>query len=286
MTNPSKTSFLLAKARKYFQKNPKDKLGFLKRLVLFATIIPVTCLCIGFYIGQADKRILSRLGLISDTITLVAENSNFFSPAVIQSFEQESGLHLRILEANNFEDFRKFSVDADLWLARTCWLERLSNFRKTPSLVHEAWAEKNISPDFLIFKHQELHSAPLFWRIEEQTPPSSTKTAIANDTKQKISLTLIGIKSRKTKLAKLGVEILTSKSFIQRWLQETSWSTTYMTLDESFIKKNQKAGSIRDLPFQKLELIDSQNTKCDQKTESTSNDNPQPAIEKSKAVRK
>jgi len=37
-----------------------------------------------------------------------------------------------------------------------------------------------------------------------------------------------------------------------------------MTLDESSLRKDQKAGSIRDLPFQKLELIDSQSKLCDE----------------------
>lgn len=268
MTNRSKPFFvgrLRELFRLYFQKNPSFRLGFFQRLTLFGTIIPIACLAIGFYIGQADKRFLSRLGLISDTITLVAEDSGLFPPNVIKYFEQESGLHLKILEADNFEDFRKFSIDADLWLGRTCWLERLSIYRQTPTLVHESWAEKNISPDFMIFKHQELHSAPLFWRVEESKFQPKENNNLQTTSKEKIALFLIGIKSRKTKLARLGVEILTARNFIEKWALETKWSSTYMTLDESLLPKKQKAGSIRDLPFQRLELVDAQSPHCDVK---------------------
>lgn len=224
----------------------------IKRALILSTLVILFGFGGGFFIGQASNQTLDRLGLLPLPITAVFEDSELFSPELEALFTEQTGLRLRVLSASNYDDFKNFSTDADIWIARTCWLERISASYPTPSLVHSDWALKNISPDFITFNHRELPFAPLFWT-----------TGSPADRTQTIALYLIGIKARNNDRGRKVVAALTEKRWIQTWTETISLATTYMTLDETLLDRDQKAAFLRELPFQRLELVTSTSDKCD-----------------------
>jgi hypothetical protein len=240
------------------------KMTFVQRALILISLTLIAGLSIGFFIGQSDEQILRQLGLGRASLTLVIEDSNILNDDLIHLFEAQSNISLRVLKAQSFEDFKKFSLEADLWIARTCWLERLALIKPTPGLINESWAKKNISPDFLTFNHQEISSAPVLWNVGESLHANGLEKAFDREFKT-LPLFLIGIKAIDSTAAHRAVEELTKRQFIQTWVETVPWATTYMSLDESLIEKYQKASFIRELPFQRLELVDGKNPKCDLK---------------------
>jgi hypothetical protein len=239
------------------------RLSLTHRVVFLASLTVAVGFAIGFIIGQSEDHTLQQWGLGKTSVTLVVEDSQLLNEGLIHLFETQTNLTLRVLKAQTFEDFNKFSLEADIWIARICWLERLALVKPTNGLVHESWAEKNISPDFLTFNHQEISSAPLFWNVGENLHVNWTEKGKENIINKGLPLFLIGIKSIDSPAARQAVDELTQRQFIQIWIETIPWATTYMSLDESLIEKYQKASFIRELPFQKLELVDANSPKCD-----------------------
>ena len=103
------------------------------------------------------------MGLYNAPLYVLVDGPSLLNKDLQKELEQDLGLKLRILVANNYNEFKSFSLETNLLLARTCWLERLSSNKQADPLSKEAWVQSNISPDFLTFEHEQIESVPLLW---------------------------------------------------------------------------------------------------------------------------
>lgn len=216
----------------------------------------------GFFMGFADEKILDRLGLGPPTITFLTEDSDLISDNLIQVISKQSGVRLKILKASSFEDFQKFSLEAELVLARICWLEQLKFNAEQIDLRQQPWVDKNISPDFLTFNHRNIKFVPLFWNIGNSLHTNRLENGEALNIKQSMNLMLVGLLAKASEYTSRVTEVLIKKSIIQTWVETIPWATTYMSLDESLIEKYQKAAYLRELPFQNISLVEAGHPDC------------------------
>lgn len=212
--------------------------------------------------GFADEKILDRLGLGPPTITFLTEDSDLISDNLIQVISKQSGVRLKILKASSFEDFQKFSLEAELVLARICWLEQLKFNAEQIDLRQQPWVDKNISPDFLTFNHRNIKFVPLFWNIGNSLHTNRLENGEALNIKQSMNLMLVGLLAKASEYTSRVTEVLIKKSIIQTWVETIPWATTYMSLDESLIEKYQKAAYLRELPFQNISLVEAGHPDC------------------------
>ncbi len=215
----------------------------------------------GYFMATAKPETLKKWGLYTPPVTLLVDGEMLLSPNLQRELEIDSGKKIKILVAQNYNDLKKFSENADLIIARTCWLERLNLQPDLDFLEkNKKWIYETISPDFLTFEHEKLHSIPLLWTFGKK--PHATEERIKNLLNESTyEMTLIGMVVLKP--AKDVMDTIFDKKWMQKWIETIPLSTTYMTLDEELIEATQKARFFRELDFRKIKKITPQSPDCD-----------------------
>lgn len=232
-----------------------------KKILILSTLSIFLGFAGGFFMGSANEETLKKINLYREPTVILVDGKSLLNEALQQDLEHDSGKRTKVLIAENYNDLKIFSTDAQLIIARTCWLERLfSTSVSTQEKKINEWLKNQISPDFLTHEQQQQDYIPLLWTFGKT--PHATEDRLKNIPGEKeYPMTLIGLKVIKEE--KNILNILTSKKWMKKWMTSLPLATTYMTMDEELISNSQKARFFRELDFRKIKRINANSTDCD-----------------------
>ena len=96
---------------------------------------------------------------------------------------------------------------------------------------------QNISPDFQLETFRQKHFLPILWQLEKGQM-------------QIYGLWIPNEKSSKWSSLKSILQNLLNLDFQKNWLQNVTWGTTLLKMDESSLPEKRKASAIRNLDLQ------------------------------------
>ena len=243
------------------------------------SLIIILLFCAGFAIGYKPQIIDLPSGIISTNATIITDNFDFFTPALLKKIKQKTGVNLVVTKVANYKEFISEYYRYDYLFIRDTWLtpyilDGLEDLHVNHTIIN---------PDFLFNEYDNF--VPLLWsysvKLNDTEPPLphisaiEKLNAIQNQTKdvkkpntinelknKSYNFILMGLAVSKnstvnSKFTNSFVQLLTSSKWTQFWCETIPWATTIQLLDDSFLSTYQKSNHLRELDLQKIKWIKS-----------------------------
>jgi hypothetical protein len=214
--------------------------NFLIRFFTISTASVLIGVIGGYVTGRFDDKTLESWHIKPRKIRILTEKEFLFPTVFAEALEAKLGYEVEVDVFEKAKSLNEMQAYFDIYIGSTCMIEKMFT-QNSGDFIPTKEIDTNVSPDFRVISNRSQGVIPIFWHYKKDA-----------------AFEVYSIRSRPnpTYRVRTVLETLLTTSMINSWIRTNKLKSTYMSLDESDLPKDQKSSWLRTITLSDLSLLD------------------------------